>query len=243
MRTSRRLPAPWTSPLIPTLTLVLGGLLVAACSGNLPQTRAATPRTKAAPTVRAEMIGPLTKKTPLQIVSVFAYEPREALRSPARELAALIADQRMGSDFGQEPLRTLLLDPPPAPIQAKRLLYIALGPRADFSLERMRAVGATAMHEALRLGGEHMAFAPVVQDQGVTQFAADAVAVAFIDGALVEWDSELRANPQQPRHLMDVTYEAGPAFIQAVTAAVPQGVEAAQARLQRAAGGRSFVSQ
>lgn len=216
--------------------LILTLLLTSAACSSTAQNKGASPAASWAgePTFAAAMIGPLTKETPLQVVSVFSYEPGETLISPATELAAFIPEQRVSGGFGKEPLRTLMLDPPPPSIKAQRLLYIALGPRADFSLQRVREVGATALHEALRLGVEHMAFAPVVRDQGVTSIPADQVATAFIEGALVEWGTARRTDPQAPLRLKEVTYEAGPAFIADVTKAVPAGVEAAHARMRSA---------
>lgn len=214
--------------------LLLTLLLTAAACSSTPQSRGAVASWVGEPTFAAAMIGPLTKETPLQVVSMFSYEPGETLISPATELAAFIPDQRVSGGFGKEPLRTLLLEPPPPSIKAQRLLYVALGPRADFSVQRVREVGATAMHEALRLGVEQMAFAPVVRDQGVTTIGADQVAAAFIEGALVEWRTARSTDAQTPLRLKAVTFEAGPAFIQDVTKAVPTGIAAAHARMRSA---------
>ena len=76
-----------------------------------------------------------------------------------------------------------------------------------------------------------------LRDQGVTTLGADQVAAAFVEGALVEWSTARRADPQAPLRLKEVTYEAGPAFIEAVKKAVPSGVEAAHARIRAGAGG------
>jgi hypothetical protein len=186
----------------------------------------------AEPAFAAAMVSPLTKETPLQVVSVFASEAGETLISPATELAGLIAKPRTEGGFGRDPLRTLLLDPAPASVKARRLLYVALGPRAEFSLDRVKAAGALAMRETLRLGVEHMAFAPIARDQGVTTLPPDDVAAAFVEAALVEYEAERRAAPDKPIPLKDVTYEAGPPFIDAVTRAVARGVEAAHARVR-----------
>ena len=72
---------------------------------------------------------------------------------------------------------------------------------------------------------KHMAFAPVVHDQGVNTFPPDEVAAAFVETALVECAAERRAAPDKPISLKDVTYEAGPPFIDAVTRAVVRGAE------------------
>lgn len=223
----RTLKTPRTLHILSVLALALA---LPACSSAPPQTRAASRAADGEPVFTAAMVGPLTKETPLQVVSLFSYEAGETLISPATELAALIADRRAAGAFGAEAQQTLLLDPAPGSIKARRLLYIALGARADFSLERARQTGATAMREALRLGVEQMAFAPVVRDQGVTRLGADEVAAAFVEGALTEWAAARRAAPQTPAPLREVTYEAGPAFIASVQAAVPRGVAAAHAR-------------
>ena len=200
-----------------------------AATGAAPDAPDASP---AEPTFAAAMVSPLTKETPLQIVSVFAYEANETLIGPATELLGFIARPRTESAFGKEPLRTLLLDPAPASVKARRLLYVALGPRGDFSLERVKAVGATAMRETIRLGVDHMAFAPIARDQGVTSLTPDDVAAAFVEAALVEYQVERRGMPDKPILLQDVTYEAGPPFIAAVTQAVVQGVAAAHTRVR-----------
>ncbi len=111
---------------------------------------------------------------------------------------------------------------------------MALGPRSEFTLERVKAAGATAMRETIRLGASHMAFAPIARDQGVTALPPDDVAAAFVEGALVEYDAERRTS-SAPIPLQDVTYEAGPPFIEAVTRAVARGVGAAHARLRASA--------
>lgn len=227
MRTLQSLRQPWMYSVLFGLAMALS-----ACSAASQTTRATVTATATEPTFSAAMIGPLTKETPLQIVSLFSHEPGETLISPATELATLIADQRVGGSFGKEPLRTLMIDPSPGTIKAQRLLYIALGPRSAFSLARVRAVGAVAMREALRLGVPAMAFAPVVRDQGVTTFGADEVAAAFVEGALAEWDTAHREHPVAPLALQEVVYEAGPAFIDSVKAAIPRAMTAAHARRQ-----------
>jgi hypothetical protein len=228
-------------PRVHALRLFLAAAVAAvvslcACSGAEPPRAPSSSVSPALPepSFAAAMVSPLTKETPLQIVSVFSFEVGETLLSPATELAAFVARPRAEGGFGKEPLRTLLLDPAPAPTRARRLLYVALGHRADFTLARVREVGATAMRETVRMGVEQMAFAPVVRDQGVTAFAADEVAAAFVEGALVEYHAERRAEPARPMPLQSVTYEAGPPFIDAVTRAVARGVEAAHATTRRA---------
>ncbi len=215
--------------LISTTSACAGPTPGAAPPSSPPSASVALPANE--PTFAAIAVSPLSEEAPLQIVSIFGYDAGETLISPATELAGFVAKPRQDAGFGKEPLRTLLLSPAPTPTKAKSLLYIALGPRAEFSLERVRTVGETAMRETLKLKVEHMAFAPIVRDQGVTTFAADDVAQAFVAGALVEFGSERRAAPASDFALRDVTYEAGPQFVESVSKAVARGVTAAHTEL------------
>ena len=104
-----RVRLPRRSGWLPTLFLFVS--LLASCSAaQKGRDAAAESRWSGEPAFAAAMIGPLTKETPLQIVSLFAYEPGEQLISPATELAQLVTAQRTSGDFGKEPLRTLLLE-------------------------------------------------------------------------------------------------------------------------------------
>jgi hypothetical protein len=182
----------------------------------------------------AQQTSPLTKETALQIVAIFPFDAGEQLIPPATELIAFVAEARTKKAFGKEALKTMLVEPTPSSIKAKRLLAIAWGPRAEFSLERAKAMGKTAMAETLKLGVEDAAFAPIVRDQGVTTIPADEVAAAFVEGAMREVLDEKGADPNKARALKHVTYEAGPAFIGAVSKAVPRGVAAAHGAAPKA---------
>jgi hypothetical protein len=208
-----------------------GTLLATACGSNAP---AANPTSAVAsppsePVFEALAVGPLTYATPLQIVSVFPYEASETLVSPATEVTGFVADARLHQGFGAEPMKTLVVTPTPSIIKAATLLTIAWGPRASFSVARAKEMGHAAMHEALARKVEAVAYAPIARDQGVTSLDADVVAAAFIEGAVVELLSEEKAEPRRPVALKRVTYEAGPAFVEAVTKAVARGVVAGHA--------------
>ncbi|EYF05003.1 hypothetical protein [Chondromyces apiculatus] len=210
------------------------GMAPAPEGASAPPTAAEPAAAQASePVFEAEMIGPLTKEVPLQIVSVFSYEAGEQLISPATEVAAFVAEARTKQGYGKEPLKTLLVEPTPASIKASRLLVIAWGPRAEFSLERVKEVGRAAMRETLKAGVVEMAYAPIARDQGVTTLPAEDVAKAFVEGALSEFLAAQRADradPKKPLALKHVTYEAGPAFIDAVKKAIPLGVAAAHGK-------------
>jgi len=226
------------SPLLVVLALLGAGCGAAAATPAKSASAAASPPASSEPVFEAEAVGPLTKVTALQVVSVFSYEPGEQLLTPATEIASFVADARMNQSYGKEALRPLLVTPTPATLKAAQLLVIAWGPRSEFSLTRAKAVGHSVMREALRMGVADLAYAPIARDQGVTSIAADEVAAAFVEGALAEFLEERAADPAKPFALKHVAYEAGPAFVQAVSKATSRGVDAAHAGHPDAEGGR-----
>jgi len=185
------------------------------------------------PVFEAEAVGPLTKVTQLQIVSVFSYEPGEQLLTPATEVASFLTDARVDKGYCREALRPLLVTPTPSSIKAGQLLVIAWGARSEFSVDRVKDVGRAAMRETIRMGVSDMAYAPIARDQGVTSLSADVVAAAFVEAALGELIDERAARAGDALALQHVTYEAGPQFVDAVSKAVARGVEAAHARRRR----------
>jgi hypothetical protein len=71
-----------------------------------------------------------------------------------------------------------------------------------------------------------VAFAPIARDQGVTSFPPGDVAAAFVEGVIVELAEQRRREPNAVRALKHVTYEAGPAFVDAVREGVARGLAA-----------------
>jgi hypothetical protein len=225
------------------LSVALLSVLAVACAEPPPPTTAigvtAGPRVQGdapssdEPTFAARAIGPLTNPTRLQIVSVFSYEPGETLLSPATEIASFVSDARTGHGFGEKPLQSMVVTPTPSTIKADRLLVIAWGRRSEFSLARAKEMGHAAMRAAIEQDVAEMAYAPIARDQGVTTIPADEVAAAFVEGALVEFMLEQKTEPRKAIHLEHVTYEAGAAFVDAVSRAVARGVASGEASLEK----------
>jgi hypothetical protein len=180
------------------------------------------------PDFEPRAVGPLDLETPLQMVSLFAYEPGEVLVSPAVELAAIVADARVKDGFGRVSMAALPVSPTPRHLKASQLLVLAWGPRAELTLSRVKEMGHAAMKEAIAREAEEFAYAPLLQDQGVTTLAPDAVAAAFMEGALDEYLDERRDTPVRIPRLQHVIYEATPATFDAVTAAAERGLSAAR---------------
>ncbi len=209
--------------------------LAVACSATPPAASAPGTTTAASsePVFEARAVGPLTYAAPLQIVSMFSYEPGETLVSPATEVGAFVADARTHQGFGKEALRPLVVTPTPSTIKASQLVVLAWGPRGDFSVERAKEMGHAAMRVAIERAVPEMAYAPIARDQGVTTLDADVVAAAFVEGAVTELLTEEKADPRAGQALRRVTYEAGPQFVEAVGKAVARGVAAGHAASAR----------
>lgn len=211
-----RMPVGWAVAL--ALAAPLASAVATGCAASkVPAT--ATAAVSAAPLFEAEAIGPLTKKTELQVVSVFSYEPGETLISPATEIAGFVADARKSENFGRKPFEARLVTPTPPSVSATRFLVLGWGPRTEFSAQRATEMGRETMKQVLALGVHDAAYAPIARDQGVTTLGADVVAEAFVRGALAEYETE-RAAGQPVNQLKHVTFEAGPAFVGAVSNAV-----------------------
>ena len=69
--------------------------------------------------------------------------------------------------------------------QAEALRPVGLGDEESLSLERMERVGRVALREATRLGVNRLAFAPLIRDQGNSEFATGDVEAAVVRGMLL----------------------------------------------------------
>ena len=219
-------------------TLLPSLVLASACAASPPPTSAigVSPISNAPsdspspdePTFEARAVGPLTDATPLQIVSVFSYEPGETLVSPATEIASFVSDARTRHGFGKEALEPMVVTPTPSTIKASQLLVIAWGPRSQFSLARAKEMGHAVMRAAIEHDVEDVAYAPIARDQGVTTIPADAIAAAIAEGALAEFLTEQKTEPRKAIHLKRVVFEAGPAFVDVVSRGLESGRQRAE---------------
>lgn len=226
----------------PPFTLLPSLVLVAACAASSPPTSAigVSPIANAPsdspspdePAFEARAEGPLTSATPLQIVSVFSYEPGETLLSPATEIASFVSDARTRHGFGKEAFQPMVVTPTPSTIKASQLVVIAWGPRAEFGLKRAKEMGHAVMRAAIEHDVEDVAYAPIVRDQGVTTIPPDEVAAAIVEGALAEFLTEQKTEPRKAIHLKHVIFEAGPAFVDAVSKGVSRGLESGRAHAE-----------
>jgi hypothetical protein len=186
--------------------------------------------------VKVRMEGPYTANVPLQVVCYFKYTPEGAKRmggAPVeldKHLGGVIASLRERGEFVGDQLETILIIPPKDSIKAKALLLVGLGDEADLSLKLMEAVGRVALREADRLGASHVAFAPLIRDQGNSKIGTGVVERAVVRGMLLAYDTEKRLQKEglsKEYNLEQWNVEAGPAYFDETVAGVQKAIEEA----------------
>jgi hypothetical protein len=197
--------------------LLVGPLITRAGAGDVKETDLEGPDDVK---IKIRMEGPTTAETPLQVVCLFKHkESGDKMLGAAveldKELHGAISSLRNRGEFAGEALETLLIVPPARTIKPKQLLLIGVGDESSFSLDRMEEVGRVAVREAARLGASKIAFAPLVRDQGNSQFATGDVGHRVIRGLLSAYDTDRRMQKEglaRAYTLEEWSEEAGPAF-------------------------------
>jgi hypothetical protein len=183
--------------------------------------------------VKVRMEGPYTAETTLQIVCLFKHkEAGDKMLGAATELdkrlRGVISSLRNRGDFTGNELETLLLTPPPGCIEAKQLLVIGLGDESALSLATMERVGQVALREAARIGATHVAFAPLIRDQGDDKLPVGDVGGAVIRGALLAYDTEKRLQKDgfaKEYTLQDWSAEAGSTYFDETVTGMKKAIE------------------
>lgn len=131
-------------------------------------------------------IGPAMTHVPLQMVCFFDQTKNQVMEGGAADVDqhfnGALKKLRAADHFRGDLFETLLLTPQNKEIPADQILLIGLGDPADFSLERLEAVGKLIIHEALKLNMPMIAFAPSIKDAGISHFPAGEVSVAIATG-------------------------------------------------------------
>src|ERR1700733_835340 len=123
--------------------------------------------------VSIKMDGPYMEAADLQIICLFKHKAAgDTYQGAAKEtdahLTGLLSALRNRGEFVGELGETFLFTPPKGSIPAKSFMVIGLGEEKDLSLEALRLVGRVAAREAVRLNAKHVAWAPVIRDEGNT---------------------------------------------------------------------------
>jgi hypothetical protein len=194
--------------------------------------------------VSIKMIGPYTQPADLQFICLFKHKPTgDTYQGAAKEtdahLGGVLSALRNRGEFVGELGETFLFAPPSGTIPAKRFMVIGLGDEKDLSLNSLRLVGRIAAREAVRLKASHVAWAPVIRDEGNTAIDVGQGDRAFVEELLGAYDTEKRLQDQRLADkfsIEDVVIEAGPTFFDGAVKEVGEGIDSTLAELGRRSG-------
>src|SRR6266436_8589379 len=178
-----------------------------------------------------KMVGPYMEAADLQIICLFKHKDSgDTYEGAAKEtdahLGGLLSALRNRGEFVGELGETFLFTPTKGSIPAKRFMVIGLGEEKDLSLDTLREVGRIAAREAVRLKATHVAWAPVIRDEGNTTIEVGEGDRAFAEQMLSAYDTEKRLQAQglAPRFSIDsLVIEAGASFFDSAVKQVGKG--------------------
>jgi leucyl aminopeptidase len=224
-------------------------LVTLACAGLLGSALAAdtttAPKESVFPTkplgitLSVKMVGPYMEPADLQIICLLKHKQtgdtyQGAAKETDEKLGGILSSLRNRGEFVGETGETFLFTPAKGSIPAKRFLIVGLGEEKDLSLDTLRLVGRIAAREAVRLKAKHVAWAPVIRDEGNTTIDVGEGDRAFVEQMLGAYDSEKRLQAQRlaPEFSVEtLVIEAGPAFFDAAVKQVGEGIAASTAEL------------
>jgi cytosol aminopeptidase family protein len=188
-----------------------------------------------------KMAGPYTEAADLQIICLFEHKAsgdtyRGAATETDKHLRGILSALRDRGEFVGELGETLLFTPPKHSIPAKRFMVIGLGDEKNLSLDSLRVVGRIAAREAVRLQARHVAWAPVIRDEGNTRIEVGEGDRTFIEEMLLAYDTEKRLQAQGLEARFSIegfVVEAGPTYFASAVKQVGEGIEAISAELSK----------
>lgn len=191
-------------------------------------------------TFSVKMDGPYMEPADLQIICLFKHKSsgdtyQGAAKETNEKLGGILSALRNRGEFVGEKGETILFNPPKGSIPAKMFMVIGLGEENDLSLDTLRLVGRIAAREAVRLKAKHVAWAPLIRDEGNTTIDVGEGDRAFAEQVLAAYDTEKRLQRQglSPDFSIDsMVIEAGPAFFDSAVKEVGGGIEAITPLLQ-----------
>jgi hypothetical protein len=184
-------------------------------------------------TFSVKMVGPYMEPADLQIICLFKHKSegdtyQGAAKDTDTHLKGILSALRSRGEFVGELGETILFEPPQGSIPAKQFMVIGLGDEKDLSLDTLRTVGRIAAREAVRLKAKHVAWAPVIRDQGNSAIDVGAGDRAFTEQMLAAYDTEKRLQGQHlaPEFSIEsFVIEAGPSFFDSAVKQVGQGID------------------
>ncbi len=192
-------------------------------------------------TFSIKMVGPYMEPADLQIICLFKHkEAGDTYQGAAKEtdekLGGILSSLRNRAEFAGEMGETFLLTPPKGSIPAKQFMIIGLGDEKDLSLDTLRLVGRIAAREAVRLKAKHVAWAPVIRDEGNTTIDVGEGDRAFAEQMISAYDTEKRLQEQGLSASFSIetfVIEAGPTFFDGAVKQVGQGIDSVTVELQK----------
>ena len=162
-------------------------------------------------TLSIKMVGPYMEPADLQIICLFKHKQtgdtyQGAAKETDEKLGGILSSLRNRGEFAGETGETFLLTPPKGSIPARQFMVIGLGEEKDLSLDTLRIVGRIAAREAVRLKAKHVAWAPVIRDEGNTAIDVGEGDRAFAEEMLSSYDTEKRLQAQEAK----ITAERSP---------------------------------
>ena len=226
-----------------SLSLALAGLVATATAGDT----SAAPKENVFATrplgiqLSIKMAGPFGEPADLQIICLFKHKQggdtyQGAAKETDEKLGGILSSLRNRGEFVGETGETFLFTPPKGSIPAKRFLVIGLGEEKGLSLDTLRIIGRIAAREAVRLKAKHVAWAPVIRDEGNTAIDVGEGDRAFAEQMISAYDTEKRLQEQglAPKFSIEsLVIEAGPAFFDEAVKQVGQGIDSVTAELQK----------
>jgi hypothetical protein len=225
-----------------SMKIVLTALLLIAGSAAFATDTSPIEKTFDAPhdlKVTVKEIGPYAEAADLQMICLFKHKPggdtyQGAAKDTDEHLHGMLSALRNRGEFVGELGETILFTPPNGSIPAKRFMVIGLGDEKDLSLDSLRVVGRIVAREAVRLQAKHVAWAPVIRDEGNTVIDVGEGDRAFIEQMLSAYETEKRLQAQglaPDFSIEDLVIEAGPTFFEDVAKQVGEGIESMTAKL------------
>src|SRR5712671_2433944 len=226
-------------------------LITLACAGLLSSAFAAdtttAPKENVFPakplgiTLSIKMVGPYMEPADLQIICLFKHRQagdtyQGAAKDTDAHLHGLLSGLRNRNEFVGGLGETILFTPARNSIPAKQFMVVGLGDEKDLSLDTLRLVGRIAAREAVRLKAKHVAWAPVIRDEGSTTIDVGEGDRAFAEEMLAAYDTEKRLQAQglAPKFSIEsFVIEAGPSFFDGAVKHVGQGIDSVTAKLQK----------
>jgi hypothetical protein len=183
--------------------------------------------------ISIKMDGPFMEPADLQIICLFKHKAggdnyQGAAKETDEKLNGLLSSIRNRGEFVGELGETFFFTPKKGWIPARTFMVIGLGEEKGLSLDTLKVVGRIAAREAVRLKAKHVAWAPVIRDEGNTTVEVGAGDRIFSEAMLSAYDTEKRLQAQglSPEFsIKSLVIQAGPAFFDSAVKQVGEGIE------------------